>query len=570
MIAPKMSARAWLDLFFAAYYRHRPVNATFIGMHDYDDRLPDFSPAGVDATVAEMESLLQRLADGSVDRPTSEAEAIDLRLAEHFLAIQLWEFASHHFQRGNPSVYTGEAIFGVLSLFLRPFAPIDARVEAAIARLEAIPAFLRQARANIRSAPPEWAARARRECMGAMHFLGNGVDMLMDDEGITDERFRDAAIAARLAFADYQSFLDTSILANPTERYGCGGEAFDLYMRLGHEMDTTSDEIARYARERFAESNAALVEGAAAFGVADWRAALARLNDEHPTPEEYYRRYQKLWDAGFVAAQEHNLVTWPDFPIRFVPQPRWAREAAPHLYFLFYRSPSPLDGTPVHEYLVPPVERDMPPAEQVRRLRATNESVIKLNHVIHHGGIGHHVQNWYAFRAESRIGQIAAVDCASRIAMFCGGTMAEGWSSYVVDLMGEVGFLTPLERYSQHHARLRAAARAIVDVNLHHGRFTFDEAMAFYRDETGMSADAARAEVVKNSMFPGAAMMYLIGQDAIRCLRGEIAAIEGGAFSLRRFHDRFLSFGSIPVALIAEMMRPAGVGASHCIPIPRR
>ena len=116
--------------------------------------------------------------------------------------------------------------------------------------------------------------------------------------------------------------------------------------------------------------------------------------------------------------------------------------------------------------------RICPTEEQSRRLRATNESVIKLNHVIHHGSIGHHVQNWHAFRAASRIGQMAAVDCASRIAMFCGGTMAEGWSSYVVDLMGEVGFLTPLEVYSQHYARMRAAARAIVDVNLHHGRIS--------------------------------------------------------------------------------------------------
>ncbi len=33
----------WLDDFFHSYYRHRPVNATFIGVHDYDDRLPDFS-----------------------------------------------------------------------------------------------------------------------------------------------------------------------------------------------------------------------------------------------------------------------------------------------------------------------------------------------------------------------------------------------------------------------------------------------------------------------------------------------------------------------------------------------
>src|SRR5947207_8706216 len=104
----------------------------------------------------------------------------------------------------------------------------------------------------------------------------------------------------------------------------------------------------------------------------------------------------------------------------------------------------------------------MPPAEQARRLRATNDSVIKLNHVVHHGAIGHHVQNWYAFRAASRIGQVAAADCASRIALFCGGTMAEGWACYATDLMDEFGFLTPLEQYSQFHSRLRMAARALV------------------------------------------------------------------------------------------------------------
>ena len=71
-----------------------------------------------------------------------------------------------------------------------------------------------------------------------------------------------------------------------------------------------------------------------------------------------------------------------------------------------------------------PIDPDMPPDEQERLLRATHDGVIKLNHVIHHGAVGHHVQNWYAARAPSRIGRIAAVDCASRIALFCGRTMA--------------------------------------------------------------------------------------------------------------------------------------------------
>ena len=180
-------------------------------------------------------------------------------------------------------------------------------------------------------------------------------------------------------------------------------------------------------------------------------------------------------------------MTWPDFPIEYVPRPQWVREAAPHLYFLFYRSPAAVNRPPVHQYLVAPLDPSLSAVEQTAFLRSNNDSVIKLNHVVHHGAIGHHVQNWHALRADSRIGRIAAVDCASRIALFCGGTMAEGWACYVTDLMGEAGFLTALERYAEAQSRRRMSARAMVDVKLHRGEFTLDQAADFYTQNAAMS-----------------------------------------------------------------------------------
>lgn len=544
---------SWLDDFFAAYYRFRPVNATFVGVHDFDHALPDFSPRGVDDVRAAMATLRARLPETLA--PTTEAETMDRRLAEHYLQIQEWELASHHFQGGNPSVYTGEAIFGLFSLFLLPATPVAERVEAAIARIEATPTLLAQGQANITAAPLAWTQRAIRECEGALRFFDVGLDLLMAEEGITDPRFHAAAERARAAFVTYRHWLQHDLLAHATEDYACGGEAFDAYLRIGHELAMDGATVDAYARAQFAAARGALEAGAAQFGAQDWQEALAGLADIHPTVAQYYGRFQNVWDGCRATAEAHDLLTWPDFPIEFVPRPAWARAAAPSLYFLSYYTPSPFDWRPEHRYLVPPIEPTLPPDEQTRQLRAINESVIKLNHVVHHGSIGHHVQNWHARRAASRIGQMAGVDTPARIAMFCAGTLVEGWASYVVDLMDEVGFLTLLEHLYQHHARLRASARAIVDVNLHHGRFTIADAVAFYRDDAGMSDAAATGEVVKNSMFPGAAMMYLIGQDSIRDLRAELARRDGAQFSLHRFHDQFLSYGAIPVTLIAEAMR---------------
>jgi uncharacterized protein (DUF885 family) len=131
--------------------------------------------------------------------------------------------------------------------------------------------------------------------------------------------------------------------------------------------------------------------------------------------------------------------------------------------------------------------------------------------------------------------------------------MAEGWACYATDLADEFGFLTPAESFAQHRARLRMAARTVVDIRLHHGRFSLGEAAVLYEQRVGMPASAAHAEAVKNSLFPATACMYLAGWDGIWRLRRQ-----SRASSLRDFHDRFLSFGSVPVSLVAEYLFTTG------------
>src|SRR4051794_4408241 len=106
---------AWLSDFFADYYRRRPVNATFIGIHDHDQTLPDFSPEGFADLAQSAQHLRERLLTLS-HAGLSEAEGHDYRIADGYLQIQQWEATSSQFAR-NPAQWTGEAIFGIISLF---------------------------------------------------------------------------------------------------------------------------------------------------------------------------------------------------------------------------------------------------------------------------------------------------------------------------------------------------------------------------------------------------------------------------------------------------------------------
>lgn len=501
-----------------------------------------------------MRALLRRV-ENLPGEPLSATQQIDKRLCTGFLRIQCWEFESDRFHCGNPGIYCGEAVFGVMSLFLSDFAPLAQRVEAATCRLKAIPQLLDQARQNIRVAPGPWIKHALDECDGALLFLGD--DALLAAAQACNESFRAGVRKAARAFQEFRSYLAEELSQTATAPIGCGKEVLSMHLIDGHCLKQSSDDIAAYAYSEMQKAAVQLADQVATFEESDPQHVLQLLDELHPDVNGYYARYQEMWDSIRALATKQALLSWPELPIRYVAQPRWARRAAPHLYFLYYRSPAAYNRPPVHDYLVTPIDGDMPAGQQEALLRSNNDSAIKLNHVVHHGGIGHHVQNWHAFHSESQVGRIAAVDSASRIAMNCGGTMAEGWACYATDLIAEFGGLTELEAFAELQTRKRMCARAIVDIRFHQGRFSFADSVAFYMQNAGMSRDAATGEATRNSMYPGSAVMYLAGCDAIHDLRKQLTEKLGKDFDLRDFHDTFLSFGSIPVSLIADEMLKA-------------
>lgn len=552
-----------LDSFFESYYRLRPVNATFTGVHDYDDRLPDWSPEGLHDAAAEMSALrlaLRREGSGTLGEALANRDwpAIDAALADAFLEIQLAEQTSGHFQSGNPSLAISEALFGVISLMIRPFADLESRMERASKRLAAIPTFLEGAERTWATSlhPAAWIERALRECEGGRKLLTTGIDRWVESGDVPPSLASDVRRAADIA-ANVLLDLRERLTARETRHdgYGVGKELLELFVRRGHCCERSPSELLETARAQLEDERRALDDTARAALRGGWKDIQARLADLHPEPDEFYGAFGETWRACRTLAVKRAVVTWPeDWGLRYVPIPEWTRQAAPYLYYLYYRSPAPFDQLAIHDYTVTPVESVEDEQAEERFLRAWNDSVIKLNHVVHHGAIGHHVQNYYAYRAPSRIAQVAAVDCASRIGMFCGGTMAEGWACYATEVMDELGFLTDFERVAEQHTRVRILTRAVVDLGLHAGTLTFDRAAATFVNACGMTPEQAHAEVTKASMFPGTAMMYWIGLEGIRELRTTHEQALGRRFRLRAFHDELLGLGSLPVPLIARLM----------------
>lgn len=562
-----------LDAFFAHYFRTAPVNATFTGVHEHDARLPDWSRAAREREVAEMQELHARLTHDYPSPDSSTASGsrtlaanprlIDAELARANLEVRIAETESRHFHDRNPALWTGEAIFGAVSLMIRDFAPARERLPALIARLGAVPAFLHSMRDTIGEPVPElWRARAERECGVALELFDAGLRAWVSESALGEmpAALGVAAAAAREAFAEAASWL-----ASVTRHEHAPGHVREVGMAAGesllatlllrgHFCDETPRDLLGRAESAMLEEQGSLSRVLEELSL-DWPRAQAAMAADRPTAAGYPDAFMRRWEEIRAGVLARDAVTWPEWPIRYVPIPAWARDAAPQLYWLFYRSPAPFDRYDVHEYLVTPVDHTMTPDEQARRLAVWNHGTITLNHVVHHGGVGHHVQNWHAtHRSTSRIGTIAAVDCASRIGMFLGGSMAEGWACYATGLAEELALLSPLERLSEQHTRVRLLARAIVDLRLHLGDWSLAECVAYYVGEVGMSTAVATAEATKNSMFPATALMYWLGTSGILAARARAQSHAGAGFSLRAFHDALLSRGAIPVLLATQLM----------------
>src|SRR5687767_9524956 len=194
-----------LDDFFTHYYSRRPVNATFTGVHAYDEELPDWSLDGLEALDDEMRSLGSALAaeypaPASVAAFKASPDLLDAELARGYLEIQRAENASMHGPRGNPALWTGEAVFSLIALMIRDFAPLEERFDRTAARSDGLSRFLRRTDRQKgyvvetdhgtfgafeafapgepmgtldprTSLPAAWVEKAKRDCQGANILL---------------------------------------------------------------------------------------------------------------------------------------------------------------------------------------------------------------------------------------------------------------------------------------------------------------------------------------------------------------------------------------------------------------
>jgi hypothetical protein len=525
--------------FLAAHWAANPVDASFAGARGFDHLWPRADAAAEAEERALWRALAARLADEPVAvEPGARA---DQRLAQAEIAFRL----AAPSRRANPAWATGEAAFGVIALLLPQAEPLE--TGALLARLGALPAFLADARARLDAAPRSWTRRAIEEARATARFL---------ETSLPSHPAWQAGWAAPASAAAHRLRAHASGLADLPDASIAAGEALcETLLREVHLLPFGVAAALRDAETAFValgeECAGLAAEVAPGASIAE---AVALAQRDAPEPAEARDAYADAHRRA-IAGADALLTPARDYGLDFRWMPPLFRDAAASLYFLAYRSPPGLRAGTGSVYWVPPPDDD---ADAYRRTQ--NHAAIRSTHAIHHGSIGHHTQNARARSAASALARIGGTDAALGLTFLSAGTMVEGWACHAQDLMLEIeGFGAPGDRLLQRLAERRNAASVLVDLRLHRGEWSEEEAMRFYVEQAGFPAARAPREVARNGMFPTSRAMYWLGTREIRRLAGRRTG------SRRAFHDALLACGHMPVTLAGEMLERAGLVAA---PVP--
>jgi len=248
------------------------------------------------------------------------------------------------------------------------------------------------------------------------------------------------------------------------------------------------------------------------------------------TPEELFAAYEKT--ARGIEPQLPKLFgRLPKIPFGIRPIPA---ASAPTTTTAYYQPPS-LDGSRPGNYYVNLYKPETRPTWEVEALTA-HESVP-----------GHHLQIALAY-------EMKGVPEFRRNAGYT--AFIEGWALYSERLGYDLGLYTDdFSKMGQLNYDMWRAVRLVVDTGMHSFKWTRDQAIYYFKQNTGKSDLDITNEVDRYISWPGQALAYKVGQLRIQALRTEAEKALGDRFDVRAFHDQLLGMGALPLSVLETEMR---------------
>ena len=520
------------------YYQWRdaayPVATSAAGDHRFDDRLTDYRMAEVMRRRQHVSELLEAVKSLQTEGWSKE-DQIDRILFQ--AQLEGADFFGRRLspEGSDPQVYVNECSGSIFTLLQKDYAPHRTRALAATKRLEQMPALLRVARENLTQPVKLYATLAIQAARGGDDLYKTSLMTLADEPSAAERKrlvkARDGALEALHAYADW---LDSRLGQMPDWK-PIGEESYNHLLKRVLLLPFDAREVAELGEVELAR----------------YRALEAMLKDPRlASPDPARAKHVPKDQAEFLAAYEarqqeiidflqaNRLITIPSYigAFRIRQLPEAFKPTSPGG---FMNAPGVYDKDPVGFFYIPTYN----PKSGNFYIRAAIEDPRPI--LGHEGVPGHFLQISIANHLSDEIRR-----------QHQDSVFAEGWALYTEEMLMRTG-LYPDNSASQGQilrlSRYRSA-RIGVDVNLHTGRWTFEQAVSYFMEGGGLDREAAEGEAAGAASSPSQKISYITGKNQIMRLLGRYRDKQDDAFRLGAFHDQLLSYGTVPLSVVEWQM----------------
>ncbi|HUR41387.1 MAG TPA: DUF885 domain-containing protein [Verrucomicrobiae bacterium] len=446
------------------------------------------------------------------------------------------------------------------------YAPLDQRLRVVLARLDQVPALYQAVQANLKRPTREHTQLAIQQNQGTLQLLGDalgkqaqGSGLAADEKALFAKRL-EAARAATTAHVAWLTQLEPSLTPDYARSFRLGRE---LYLpKFGYDIQSgfTIEQLferAQRAKEQLhadMEANARKLwpkyfpgKGKKAVPMPKDRKELiakviAKVSEKHSKPEKFVDDVRAQIPALEKFVREKKLLEQDPSKALIV------RETPPFnptrgVAIASIDAPGPFNpGAPTY-YNVNPMG-DFSPERAESFLREYNNWMMQILN-IHEAVPGHYTQLLHSNRSPSVVKSLLG-----------SGPMIEGWACYVQRMMLENGWganepemWLMLEKFE-----MRAVVNTILDYSVHVLGMSEEDALKLLMNEAFQTETEARGKWRRVQLSQVQLTSYFAGYAEIFEFREARKAQLGPQFDLAAFHNKFLSYGSVPVKVIKGLM----------------
>ncbi|MCK1798949.1 DUF885 domain-containing protein [Streptomyces sp. XM4193] len=541
--------RELADRFVSRALALEPVEATFLGVHEHEHRLPDYSPDGLAERAALARETLRALEDSEAapgaDAPDERrcARLLRERLTAHLALFDGGERLRAVSNLSSPAHAVRTTFTVMPSSTEEDWATIATRLRAVPAALEGYRESLAEGLRQGRHAGPRQVSTVLGQFgqwvgPGPGHSWFDG--FVADGPRALQSELAGAAREATGAYAQLSDWLrETYAPAVEGSPEVAGRERYALWSRYWNGAELDLDEAYEYGWSEFHRIHAEmLAEAGKILPDAHNPWDVLRHLDTHGEAVEGVTEV-RAWLQGLM---DEAIDSLDGTHFELAPPLRRVESMI-----------APAGSAAAPYYTMPSLDFSRPGRTWLPTMGETRFPAYDLVTTWYHEGVpGHHLQlaQW-----------VHVADRLSHYQTTLGGIGAnmEGWALYAERLMDELGFLHNAERRLGYlDAQMMRSVRVIVDIGMHLGleipghspfhpgeRWTAALAQEFFALHSGRPPAFVESELVRYLGQPGQAIGYKLGERA--WLRGRDAArkARGADFDLKSWHMAALSLGSL-------------------------